>query len=232
MRAAAWCTLASLLVTAGPLAAVDKILPLSQEVAVKLRGKTVLVTRHERPALIVPPGKRLIRQKELTDPTDVLEAALVPVLIDHFGMLRVPGDTPRIAMTDPREIASSASDVDYVLDVRTGGWSFSSHLEQPDRYWVGYSAQIQLIDTRARRRVSNLACNANTFQHAQPPDFEALVENRARLLKDVSTALAWLCVQLFAREQFQLPPDLVPSIPEPFVDPVMAYFNQREANAR
>ena len=88
------------------------------------------------------------------------------------------------------------------------------------KYWVGYSVQVQLIDKRAGKLVSNMACNASTNKREPFPTKKALLDDRAQLLKDTTSGLGWNCVQLLARDQFHLPAGAVPAIPAELVDPV------------
>jgi hypothetical protein len=224
-------------VTAG---AKERPIPVSESVAAQLNGRSVVVTRHEKPTFIaMTPGKamfalvgaaamagagnKLVEENGVADPADVLVAALVPAVVERYGLKWDPSVMPVVDTKKPKEIAATQSGVDYVLDVRSAGWNYSYYPRNLNTFWVGYSVELQLIDVKSSAVVSKVACNSSTNKHAVAPTRDELVENRAQLLKDVTTHLGWLCVQLLAKEQFALPPEATPAIPESYVDPLTAY---------
>lgn len=79
--------------------------------------------------------------------------------------------------------------------------------------------QVQLIDTRSGALVSNLACNANTHANPVRPKKAQLEADGARLTKDITTMMGWVCVQILAAQQWNVPAADLPAIPEQFLNP-------------
>jgi hypothetical protein len=234
-----WLLVSFFLVSA-TAGAKERAVPVSETVAAQLNGRSVVVTRHEKPTFMaVTPGKamfalvgagamagagnKIVEENGIADPADVLVSSLVPAVVEHYGLQWDPSVMPVVDTKKPKEIAAAQSGVDYVLDVRSAGWSYSYYPRKPSTFWVGYSVQMQLIDAKSGAVVSNMACNSSTNKHAVAPTRDELVENQAQLLKDVTAHLGWLCVQLLAKQQFGLPPEATPAIPESYVDPLTAY---------
>lgn len=230
--------LAGVLALASPTAhAKDKMLPLAEADAAQLRGKTVALTVHERPSFVamtagkagfglfgvagmVSEGNKLVDENGVADPAIVVRQQLATLLQEHYGAQPLPVDTAPTKATKAKELAALHPEADFVLDVRSGGWSYGYYPSKWASYWVGYSAQVQLIDARSGKLLSNMACNGGTRDHANPPSREALHANNAQLLKEVTTHLGWTCARLLAQEQFGIPADRIPAVPEPFVDPL------------
>ena len=228
---------------APPLAAKDALIQLSAADAAGLNGKSLALTMHQRPDFVamtagkasfalfgagamIATGNKLVDENGIADPAILLREQLTRGLKDAFGVVPSTPDATATAFTKPNELAALHPESDYVLDVRSAGWNYAYYPTQWSTYWVGYSVQVQLIETESKRVVSNAACNANTNKHPHPPSREALLANDAKLLKDVTAGLGWTCVQLLAKEQFQLPAGTVPAIPAEFTDPLAAYANK------
>jgi hypothetical protein len=197
----------------------DKPIPLSEDAGALLLGKTVTVTRHEKPSFIamtagkaafavlgvaaaVSAGNAMVKENGISDPADIIERELAGAVIRQHGMQQSAGPSPVIKGDSTKELLALKVDSDYLLDVRSGSWNIQYYPAQWGKYWVGYSVQVQLIDKRSGKLVSNMACNANTIKHQPYPTRNALLDNHAQLLKDITGALGWMCVQLLGKEQF------------------------------
>jgi hypothetical protein len=231
--------LASLVVVSVTAVAKERTVPVSQSVAAGLNGRSVVVTRHEKPSFYAmtpgtamfalvgaaaanSAGNKIVEENGVADPADILAASLAPAVVQRYGMQWDPSSMPVVDTKKAKEIAASQSQADYVLDVRSEGWRYA-YTGKLSRYWVGYSAEVRLIDAKSGAVVSTMACDSDTRKHAIKPTRDEFVENQAQLLKDVTAHLGWLCVQLIAKEQFGLPPEATPAIPEAYVDPLTAY---------
>jgi hypothetical protein len=220
-----------------PVAAKDKIITLADADAAALQGKTVALTVHERPSFVamtagkaafalfgvgamVKAGNDLVDSNHVADPAILLRDNLATALQTAYGVTVLPADTKATDAKKPAELAALHPDADYVLDVRSGGWNFAYFPTSWSSYWVGYSGQVQLINAKTGALVSNAACNTSTHDNAHPPSREQLVADGAVLLKQVTTALGWTCVQLLAKEELHLPADKIPATPAEFVDPL------------
>jgi hypothetical protein len=230
---------ASLVVVSVAAVAKERAVPVSQSVAAQLNGRSVVVTRHEKPnfnamtpgtamfamvgaAAANSAGNKIVEENGIADPADVLAGSLVPAVVRHYGLQWDPSVVPVVDTKKAKEIAAAQAQVDYVLDVRSERWGYSYH-GKLNTFWVGYRAEARLIDAKTGAVVSNMTCDSDTRKHAVRPTRDELLENQAQLLKDVTAHLGWVCAQLFAKEQFALPPEATPATPEAYADPLTAY---------
>jgi len=217
----------------------DQLIPLSDADAAALQGKKIALTAHARPSFtamtagkasfglfgagaMIAEGNKLVDENGVVDPAQVVREQLAIALHDVFGAEMLPLDGTQTKAQKPKEIAALHPEADYVLDVRSGNWMYAYFPTKWATYWVGYSVQVQLVDTKTGRQVSNVACNANTHENPHPPSREQLHADGAKLLKDVTTGLGWVCVQVLAKEQFHLPPEKIATTPPQYVDPLAA----------
>ncbi|TZF90918.1 hypothetical protein [Cognatilysobacter lacus] len=231
--------MAATLAAAGSAHARDQVIKLGADDAAQLQGRSVAVTSHERPSFVamtagkasfglfgaaamVGAGNKLVDENHVEDPAILVREQLATALSSAFGARLAPADTQPTKAQKPRDLAALHPESDYVLDVRSGGWNFAYYPTKWATYWVGYSVQVQLIDAKTGRQVANAACNANTRENVNPPSNDELVSNGAQLLKDVTAGLGWTCVQLLAREEFNMPADRVAATPVALVDPLAA----------
>ncbi len=225
---------------AGNAAAKDKVLPLPETAAVQLQGKTLVVTRHKVPSytamtagkasfgllgagLMIAEGNKIIKENEVPDPAALLEAQLAPAFAKHYGMQLKPASVAMIDVEKPKQIAATQTDADYVLDIRSGGWVSAYYPTDWAKYWILYSVQIQLVNAKDGTLVSNMACNATTNKHPNSPSKDQMLENKAQLFKDVSTAHGWTCMKLLAAQQLRLPETALAATPAEYVDPLKTY---------
>jgi len=233
------CLLVALFLVSLTAGAKERAVPISDKVGAQLTGRSIVVTRHEKPSFnaMTPgtaafgligvgaansAGNKIVEENGVADPAEVLVDSLVPAVVKKYGLQWDPSVKPVVDTKKPKEIAAAQSGVDYVLDVRSEGWRYA-YTGKLSRYWVGYSAEVRLIDAKSGVVVSNMACDSDTRKHSIKPTRDEFLEDRAQLLKDVTTHLGWVCVQLLAKEQFSLAAEATPAIPERYVDPLTAY---------
>ncbi len=229
-------------------AAKDKMIPLAEADASALKDKTIALTVHERPtfvamtagkvtfgllgvAAMASAGNKLVDENHIADPAEILRTNLAAGLQNAYGAKLLPADTTVTKAKKPQEIASTHPEADYVLDVRSAGWNYAYYPARWGSYWVGYSVQVQLLDAKTGRQVSNMACTANTHENPKAPSREQLNANGAQLLKDVTAGLGWTCVQLLAKEQFHLAPEQVAATPAEYVNPLASITDATPAGA-
>ncbi len=217
----------------------DKAIPLSQADAAALQGKTAAVVLHEPESFIamtagkagfgllgvgamIKAGNTFVEENGIENPTTLVREQLSALLQSEYGLQVQPVDTTATKEKKAAKLAKLHPEADYVLSVRHGGWNYGYYATQWAEYWVGYSVQVQLIDTRTGRQVSNLACNANTMQSPVRPSRDQLHADGAALTKNIVGHLGWLCVRLLGKEQFGIADERLPAIPAPYVDPLAA----------
>jgi len=230
------CAAALLLCTLSAWAK-DKPMPLSADAATQLRDKRIALTVHDKPdfiamtagkasfalfgaAAMASAGNQLVKENDIPDPAVELRQSLTNLLASTYGATFLPVDMQTVDTKRPAELAALHRDADYVLDVRSGGWQYGYFPTQWSEYWIGYSVQVQLVETATGKPVSTLACNANTQKDSPRPSREALHADGARLLKHALASLGARCVQLLAREQFRIPDASIPALTAELSEPL------------
>ena len=158
----------------------------------------------------------------MEDPAGILRDGLSAGLASAYGAHVLEVDKTPTDEKKPAAIAKLHPDADYVLDVRSGGWNYAYFPTKWGSYWVGYSAQVQLIDAKTGKLVANEACNISTHDNPSPPSREQLHADGAKLLKDVVGSLGWGCMQLLAKDEFALDAGKVAATPTNLIDPLSA----------
>lgn len=215
----------------------DKAIPLAQADAAALQGKTAAVVLHEPESFVamtagkagfgllgvgamIKAGNDFVEQNGIQNPTTLVREQLSALLQSEYGLQMQPVDTAVTKDKKAAKLAKLHPEADYVFSVRHGGWNYGYFATQWAEYWVGYSVQVQLIDTKTGRQVSNLACNANTLQSPVRPSRDQLHADGAALTKDIVGHLGWLCVRLLGKEQFGIAEERLPQIPAQYADPL------------
>jgi hypothetical protein len=230
----------ALLFTSLSVSAKDQLIAISTDDASALQGKTLALTVHERPTFVAmspskasfgligafamfSAGNKLVNDNHIVDPAEIVRTNLADALRDVDGMKLAATDTTATKAQRAGDIAKTHPEADYVLDVRSAGWNYAYFPTHWGLYWVGYSVQVQLVDVKSGRQVSNAACNASTHENPNPPTGEHLIGDGAKLLKDVTAGLGWMCVQLLAKDEFHMPAEKIVATPAEYVDPLAAF---------
>ncbi|UWX03820.1 hypothetical protein H1235_14730 [Pseudoxanthomonas sp. NC8] len=201
---AAWGT--GLLLCAATASAKEQPIALSDADAAALRGKTVALTVHERPSFVA----MTLRQSELRpagDGGDDLRRkqdrrpewrggsgdpgpqAARPSLGRPLRRHRAGRGHDRQQGHKTLGTCGPASGSGLRLRRELRGWQFAYFPTDWNNYWMAYSVQTRLVDTRTGRQLASMGCNAHTKEHARPPSHDQLLEHDAGLLKAVTQHL-------------------------------------------
>lgn len=238
----------ALALAALPAAAKDKLIPLTPADAALLQGKKIAVTMHERPsfsamtagkasfgllgaAAMIKAGNDLVDANQIVDPAVLVRERLGSSLAQTYGAEVLPVDTTATKAKKAKDVATTHPEADYVLDVRSGGWGYVYFPTDWNNYQIMYSVQVQLVDVKTGRQVSNAACNASSKANKTPPTREQLHADGAQLIKDYTTALGWNCVQLLTQQQLGIPAEQVPAVPEPYAGLILRFTPGQAAPA-
>ena len=228
----------------------DKVQSLSSEVGTALSGKSLGVTRRALPptfmamtagkaafallgtAAMAADGKQIVADNEIRDPADIIQAALVPALVQKYGLvLKNEGASAITPGNDPKEILGAQPGSDVVLDLRSVGWQFGYAPTHWGAYWVAYGVEVRMVDASTGKLIAYQGCGGNTQKHEVRPTKDDLLLDKAQLLKDTLGYLGWNCAQQLAKDGFQIEPELLATRPEQFVDPLVQYASKHPASA-
>lgn len=217
----------------------DKVTALAAKDAAAISGKTITVTRHEKPsftamtagkagfglfgaAAMISAGNKIVNDNAVADPADLIEQNLAPAVAKHLGAQLQSGPAPIVKGGNPKELAAAANGADYVLDIESKGWMFAYYPADWNTYWIGYSVETNLIDAKSAKVMSKMTCYADTNKHPSSPSRDAMLANNAQIIKDVTAALGWRCVHRIGEQEFAVPAADLPATPAELVDPLAA----------
>jgi hypothetical protein len=194
--------------------------PLAKEAAETLKGKTFSLTKYPTAdfmsftagkavfglmgaAMMMTEGKQIVQDNAIPDPAIKISEGLGQKLASARSMkASVAG---KIAEDDKVEtLAASHPGVDYLVDVKTFNWMINYYPSNWNGYRVTYSARIRLIDTATKRVVAETACQTVQGDDAKPPTKDELLAANAALLKSYLDKGATACVDVVAKELFQI----------------------------
>jgi hypothetical protein len=217
--------------------AAKKPVPLSEADAAALQGKTAAVTQHKPASFIamtagkagfgllgvagmVKAGNDFVAENGIEDPSVLLRTQLGMLLQNQYGLQVQPVDTTVTEEKKSAKIARLHPESDVILSVRTHGWNYGYYAANWGEYWIGWSAEVQLIDSKSGKAFAQTFCGANTQGSPIHPKLEDLRADRAQLTKDVLNHLGWLCVQLLAKDFLRVPEDKIPAMPAEYLNPL------------
>lgn len=152
---------------------------------------------------MIAEGNSIIKANEIADPAIEISQALSKKIASTHGMKAVESSLVA-ASDDTKALAATYTGADYVLDVKTSNWAFIYYPTDWSHYKVTYRARLRLIDAARQTVVAESSCLSEQGDEAKRPSKEQLLEGRARLLKSYLAKAASSCVDVFARDVFQL----------------------------
>jgi hypothetical protein len=215
----------------------DKVTALPSSAAAALSGKVLAVTRHKKAdfsamtagkatfaliggAAMVVAGNKIVEENQIADPADILEKELAPALAKQYGMTLKDGSGLFVDGSKPKEIIAVQPESDFILDLQSNGWMFAYYPTDWNTYWIGYATQAQLLDAKSGKVLSKMSCYTDTQKHPKSPGKDDMLANQAKLIKDVTASLGWICLHRIATKQLALAEGAVAATPPEFVDPL------------
>jgi len=231
----------------GAAQAKKKMIPLTEASAAALSGKTMAVTRHERAPFtamtagkamfgllgagaMIAAGNKLVEENDIEDPADIIARELPAALAAKYGMTIRTASPVLLDVHKPKQVAASqlAGNADLILDIRSTGWMSGYYPTDWNTYHVSYSVDVNLMDAKGTL-IASAGCLAGTYKHPNSPSQAALQGYGAQLLKDVTQAHGWTCLQLLGKDQFLLPEGTLAATPAQYVDPLKLYAETHSA---
>ncbi len=186
---------------------------LSPDTLSSLDGKSITVVARKSPSFVamtsgkgmfaamgagaaIAAGNKLVRETGIEDPAPSIGTAFAEDLTKAHGA-RFAGKSGAIAESDDvSEVVQLAKDSDYALDVATHGWSYIYDGFKFSDYFVGYSANMRLIDVGSAQVVASGRCAYDPKKAGKTAvSHDRLLENDAAYIKQELAAAAEVCVQ-------------------------------------
>ena len=165
-------------------------------------------------------GNKLVNSNNVQDPARIVREQLANALRDTYGALPQAVDETETKSTQTGELAKLHPQSDYILSVKTRGWSYAYFPTAFDRFWTHYIVETKLVDSRSGRLMSKGVCATHTRPNPIRPSIEQLLANQAQLLKDMLDASGWFCTRELAQKALRVPDDKLPVVPPELVDPL------------
>ena len=194
--------------------------PLAPASAESLRGRVAAIAVRDTPdfsaftpgraaiggliggAMMIELGNRVVRENGVEDPSTAIARALANELKERFALGLAP-QTVHVTTDDVAPLVKQHPDVDLLLDVRTLGWMYAYFPTAWNRYWVGYSARLRLIDVKRGQVIAEGGCARKPPEDSSAaPSGDELLANSAQRLKAELADAAQFCLQHFRTAPF------------------------------
>lgn len=194
-----------------------KHIPLTKVTSAGLTGKSVNTTHYPKAdftaftagkaafgvlgaAAMISAGNKLVKNNEIPDPAIAITSGLKNRLI-KFRQINTVESEQKFARNDKiKELISTYSGADYLLDVKTLSWMFSYYPTDWSHYRVTYSARFRLIDTSMQKIIAETKCTSVQGDDKQPPTKEQLLTDKAALLKNYLNKASIACIEELSKD--------------------------------
>ena len=173
-----------------------------------MRGKSLIATKRDMPAFgVITPGammtagltgpiggaivggmassegKSQVSKHQLQVPEDTISTQLMKTLVSRTGAKALPTASNKVVKEDPKAIAALYHPADYILDVRTTGWTGIYYPMTLTKYRIIYGAKMRLIEASSGRVIAEgfNAYMPDDKEHA--PTYEGIYSNNAAFLR-------------------------------------------------
>jgi hypothetical protein len=185
-----------------------KPVPLSNEAAVNLKGKTCEISRHETPGFqastaakaafgplgigaAFSEGKEIVAKNNIEDPAIYISQELAKTLNENFAINVLPASSVICANSDIDTVCSTYKNGDIILDVKTLNWFFAYYPTVWTKYRIFYAAQFRLIDTKNKNVLAEeIFAKLTDEDTSVAPTYDDLLNNNAERLKSEIRKLA------------------------------------------
>lgn len=110
-------------------------------------------------ATAISNGNSIIRDNKIEDPALGMAKQLADELATAQKMTVVHAAAAAVESTDLDKVIAAYPESDYILDMRTSGWSSIYYVSDFNNYKVAYSVHARLIDRKAKTVLAEKACS-------------------------------------------------------------------------
>ncbi|MFC6633245.1 hypothetical protein [Microbulbifer taiwanensis] len=154
---------------------------------------------------MISAGNKLIAENNVEDPADYIYEALATELAKQYALRLLEGSRVETSGAKLDELSAQVNDSRLLLDVRTVGWNFVYFPTTWNKYKVGYSAMLRLIDTSTKEVLAESMCSKTSHEDSDTaPTYDELVANQAERLKQELHAAANYCIKDFKGNTLRL----------------------------
>lgn len=185
-----------------------KPVPLSNEAALNIKGKTCEISRNETPGFqastaakaafgplgagaAFSEGKEIVAKYNIEDPAVYISQELAKTLHEKLSVNVLPASSVVCANNDIDTLCSTYKNGDIILDVRTVNWFFAYYPTVWTKYRIAYVAHFRIIDTKTKEVLAEETFGKLTDEDTSvAPTYDELLNNNAERLKSEIRKLA------------------------------------------
>lgn len=147
---------------------------------------------------MISAGNKIIQENSVEDPAARIYESLAPVLAEQYSLQLIDDNSIRTSSVKLDDLAANVNDARLLLDVRTIGWNMVYFPTVWNKYKIGYSAKMRLIDTSTREVLAESVCSkTSTEESDNAPTYDELLADKAALLKAQIVTAADQCIDEF-----------------------------------
>lgn len=155
-------------------------------------------------ASMIRTGNKIVQDNEVPDPAEAIATKLSVHFAGKFAASRINSISARDPQSDADDALSEAAGKrGVVLEVKTVNWMFGQVPFNQSRYRVTYVARARLIDAASSQMIGQVPCTYVSDDEKTGPSYDALLENRAALLKTKLEAAVVFCSERMVKEMLE-----------------------------
>lgn len=155
-------------------------------------------------AASISEGNAFIKDSGIADPAIDIGAGLRKGLMDKYQMVEVTTAEAPLADDRLESIIKNYAASDFVVDVKTIGWSYRYMPLNWDSYHVSYGARARLIDVKNSRIVAEDSCGRTSKELSDAVSHEKLTANHGQYLRAKLSAYAAECANELAKRMLKI----------------------------
>ena len=154
---------------------------------------------------MISAGNEIVRNNQIEDPANYIAINLITSFAEQFKSVIAANNTGNLTSENPAKISELYPNLNYLIDVRTINWSFVYYPTKWGKYRIIYSAKLRLINTKTGRVTAEGFCSRVPEDASNAPTRDAMLADKAALLKSELRIAANLCINEFKSNVLRLP---------------------------
>jgi len=149
---------------------------------------------------MVAEGNVIIHENNVEDPAQTIAANLTKAIAGRYGIKMVNLTQKRGVDQSIAALSKAGQEADYLIDVKTSSWGCMYYPTGWDKYYLIYTANLQLIDTRTQTVLCQGYFTAPRKDKENASSYTGLMENQAAGLKQELKSSTEQAIHFFKTE--------------------------------
>lgn len=155
-------------------------------------------------AASISEGNSFIKDNGIADPAIDIGSGLRKGLMEKYQLVEAAATEAPLNDDSLASIVKNYSASDFVVDVKTVGWSYRYMPVNWDSYHVSYGARARLIDVKNSRIVAEDSCARTSKELSEAVSHEKLTANHGQYLRTKLSAYAAECANELAKRMLKI----------------------------